>query len=146
MEMCCGYSLEAPHWGASNEYPQHLFSWRNKKNSNNFGWKKTALPEAMAYVLRSFSFLFGSTCYVLHILMLLPLSCLVHSFLFYHLHQLCLPVCIAPAMKGINNIFLISPWKHMLWYSLEVPNETLLMNTHKRMFSWKNKKNTNNFV
>ena len=21
----CGYSLEAPRWGASNEYPQHVF-------------------------------------------------------------------------------------------------------------------------
>ena len=30
--ICCGYSLEAPRWGASNEYPQHMFSWRNKKN------------------------------------------------------------------------------------------------------------------
>ena len=30
--ICCGYSLEAPHRGASNEYPQHMFSWRNKKN------------------------------------------------------------------------------------------------------------------
>ena len=28
----CGYSLEAPRWGASNEYSQHMFSWRNKKN------------------------------------------------------------------------------------------------------------------
>ena len=27
-----GYSLEAPHRGASNEYPQHMFLWRNKKN------------------------------------------------------------------------------------------------------------------
>ena len=26
-----GYSLEAPHRGTSNEYPQHIFSWRNKK-------------------------------------------------------------------------------------------------------------------
>ena len=26
------YSLEAPHRGASNEYPQRMFSWRNKKN------------------------------------------------------------------------------------------------------------------
>ena len=29
--ICCGYSLEAPHRGASNEYPQHMFLWRNKK-------------------------------------------------------------------------------------------------------------------
>ena len=26
--------------GASNEYPQHMFSWRNKKNINTFGLKK----------------------------------------------------------------------------------------------------------
>ena len=30
--LCCVYSLEAPRWGASNEYPQNTFSWRNKKN------------------------------------------------------------------------------------------------------------------
>ena len=29
--ICCGYSLEVPHQGASNEYPQHMFSSRNKK-------------------------------------------------------------------------------------------------------------------
>ena len=32
MKTCCGYSLEAPLQGASNEYPQHMFSLRNKKN------------------------------------------------------------------------------------------------------------------
>ena len=30
--ICYGYSLEAPHRGTSNEYPQHMFSLRNKKN------------------------------------------------------------------------------------------------------------------
>ena len=30
--LCCGYSLEAPQRGASNEYPQHMFLWRNKKD------------------------------------------------------------------------------------------------------------------
>ena len=29
--ICCGYSLEAPRRGASNEYHKHMFSWRNKK-------------------------------------------------------------------------------------------------------------------
>ena len=29
--ICCGYSLEAPQWGASNEYPQHMFQRRNQK-------------------------------------------------------------------------------------------------------------------
>ena len=30
--ICCGYSIEVPHRGTSNEYPQHMFSLRNKKN------------------------------------------------------------------------------------------------------------------
>ena len=34
------YSLEAPRRGASNEYPQHMFLWRSKKNINTFGLKK----------------------------------------------------------------------------------------------------------
>ena len=38
--ICCGYALEAPHRGASNAYPQHMFLWRNKKNINTFGLKK----------------------------------------------------------------------------------------------------------
>ena len=29
----CGYSLELPHWGGSNEYPQSMFLSRNKKNN-----------------------------------------------------------------------------------------------------------------
>ena len=29
MNTCCGYSLKVPHWGASNKYPQHIFSCRN---------------------------------------------------------------------------------------------------------------------
>ena len=29
----CGYSLEPPQWGNSNEYPQYLLLSRNKKNN-----------------------------------------------------------------------------------------------------------------
>ena len=29
----CWYSLELPHWGSSNEYPQSMFLSRNKKNN-----------------------------------------------------------------------------------------------------------------
>ena len=29
--ICCGYSLEVPHWGTSNGYPHHIFSWRNSQ-------------------------------------------------------------------------------------------------------------------
>ena len=38
--MCCGYSLEAPRQGASNEYLQHMFLLRNKKDSSIFRMKK----------------------------------------------------------------------------------------------------------
>ena len=38
--ICCGYSLEAPQRGASNDYPQHMFSWRNKKDISIFRMKK----------------------------------------------------------------------------------------------------------
>ena len=30
--ICCGYSLESPRQGDSNEYPQHMFLWRTDKN------------------------------------------------------------------------------------------------------------------
>ena len=30
--VCCGYWLEAPHRGTSNEYPQHMFLWRTGEN------------------------------------------------------------------------------------------------------------------
>ena len=29
--ICCGYSLEVPLQGTSNEYPQHMFLSKNKK-------------------------------------------------------------------------------------------------------------------
>ena len=43
--ICCGYSLEVPRRGTSNEYPQHIFSWRNKKNTNVFWLEKASLLE-----------------------------------------------------------------------------------------------------
>ena len=41
------YSLEAPRRGASNEYPQHMFLWRNKKDISIFRLKKSALSVSM---------------------------------------------------------------------------------------------------
>ena len=42
------YSIEAPQRGTSNEYPQHMFLLRNKKNIDTF-WlkKKNALSRAI---------------------------------------------------------------------------------------------------
>ena len=39
------FSLEAPWQGASNEYPQHMFLWRNKQKINTFGLKKASNHE-----------------------------------------------------------------------------------------------------
>ena len=53
--VCCGYLLEAPRRGASNEYPQHMFSWRNKKTVNTFGSKKHLIKSYMrtsTYILK----------------------------------------------------------------------------------------------
>ena len=43
--ICCEYSLEVPWRGASNEYPQCMFSSRNKKNIDTFWLKKAPYQE-----------------------------------------------------------------------------------------------------
>ena len=57
--ICCGYSLEAPHRGASNEYPQHIFLWRNKKKFTrypplsrpmNYYWPLSYMSSSLAEV------------------------------------------------------------------------------------------------
>ena len=45
--LCCGYLLEAPLRGASNENQQHMFSLRNKKRYRHFSNEKSALSVAM---------------------------------------------------------------------------------------------------
>ena len=47
--ICCEYSLEAPHRGACNEYPQRMFSSRNKKNIYLIIWI-LFLARAMKYL------------------------------------------------------------------------------------------------
>ena len=50
------FSLEAPRRGASNEYLQHMFPCRNKKNSNNFRMKNRpylVLWSVYMYILQS---------------------------------------------------------------------------------------------
>ena len=49
--VCCGYSLEVPHQDASNEYPQHMFSCRNKKNINTLVLKKKHLIKSYVSIL-----------------------------------------------------------------------------------------------
>ena len=46
-----GYSLEAPRRGASNEYPQHMFVWRNKKNLSH-SYHQTLLNNSSDYNIK----------------------------------------------------------------------------------------------
>ena len=42
-DILCGYSLEVPHRGTSNEYPQHhMFTWTNNKKINTLRFKKAS--------------------------------------------------------------------------------------------------------
>ena len=53
-KICCGYSLESPHRGASDDYPQHMFSWRNKKNIIRipaFIWRYGPSALGMVFIL-----------------------------------------------------------------------------------------------
>ena len=51
----CGFSLEAPHWGTSNEYPQYIcFLCRMKKNRITFWLKKSLLPGTMWVLIWNF--------------------------------------------------------------------------------------------
>ena len=43
-----GYSLEAPNWGTSNGYPQHMLLWRNEKNINTFWLNKSTFYRAIS--------------------------------------------------------------------------------------------------
>ena len=43
--ICCGYSLEAPRLGASNEYPQHMVLYRSKQKYKYFSTGKVPYLE-----------------------------------------------------------------------------------------------------
>ena len=43
------YLIEAPLWGASNEYPQHMFLWQSKKNISTFWFIKAPYLELEPY-------------------------------------------------------------------------------------------------
>ena len=47
--ICCGYSLEAPRRGASNEYTQHMFLWRNGENYPRIITKYSSLTSPLNY-------------------------------------------------------------------------------------------------
>ena len=51
----CGYSLELPHRGGSNDYPQSMFFSRNKKNNvypckTQFYYIKVGMKRGQNYI------------------------------------------------------------------------------------------------
>ena len=60
----CGYSLEVPQQGASNEYPQHMFSYRIKTILVLFGRNKA--PYLMLWTLRRQTWIFTLCIYPEH--------------------------------------------------------------------------------
>ena len=52
IDKCCGYSLEAPRWGASNEYPQHASLWRNEKYYPRIIIKYSSLTSPLGFNFR----------------------------------------------------------------------------------------------
>ena len=83
----CGYSLELPQWGGSNEYPQSMFLSRNKKHyvypcKPQFYYIKWGLKGSKLY----------RYVFVMWAYMYLQIR-----------------------MEYPKNIFFVSSWKHMLW-------------------------------
>ena len=59
--ICCGYSLEVPPWGTSNEYHHHMFSWRNKKNISTFGLTHLRLFYLFFFTFTQHNWILGQT-------------------------------------------------------------------------------------
>ena len=66
--LCCGYSLEAPWWGISNEY-HTTFLWRNKKN---------VISISLIWSCEKYLLFTHKEMLILHTL---PIVCFVLSFL-----------------------------------------------------------------
>ena len=49
--ICCGYSLEVPHWGTSNEYPQHMDLRRNWENYLRIIFKYSSITSLLLFDL-----------------------------------------------------------------------------------------------
>ena len=48
--LCCGYSLKAYRQGPSDEYPEHMFLWKNKNTDTFRLKKKVPFLELSAYM------------------------------------------------------------------------------------------------
>ena len=93
--ICCGYSLEVPRRGTSNEYPQHMFSLRNTKDIGIFQMKKA--PYLLLSLITSFHLDFCASIKIEQILNSYPLTILTGK-LFGFLKTLARHCCTASAI------------------------------------------------
>ena len=115
-----GYSLEMPCFGASNEYSQHVFSWKNKKNLfliPTLVWSYAYAPDKRKYQIFYQDFLFFISPWK-HMLWVLIRSASVRHFYWVSQHMF---------LQRERKISTIFGWKKEektlyleLWYSLEI--------------------------
>ena len=83
--ICCGYEIEAPWWGTSNEYPQHIFfieKWRKLPQNYHQVIRYLLESEAVEYILYSSTIIYNSFLLRLclwALLLLLPRKKLTHG-------------------------------------------------------------------
>ena len=98
----CGYSLEVPQWGTSNdwgtsnEYPQGMFSWRNVKNINVWLRKKKKPNLELCNHIVSLQFL---TQYLLYVC-----SICFHEGLTWDHLSVCKPILVRHADKHWRSV------------------------------------------
>ena len=115
----CGYSLEPPRWGGSNEYPQSTLLSRNKKN-NVYPWKLQFYNIKVGFkgikiVLACFRDVEKSTTFEF-----ITKTCLHNADpLKPHFYIAKL------GFIGVNIIFLISAQKHRLWVLIRTASHNL---------------------
>ena len=114
------YSLEAPCWGTSDEYSQHMFSWRNKKITNTVGLKKTSYQEIRFYLILPLK---PKLCHLTQIVSLRH-TCTVMEFVVFYSYKFCDTEC-----------FCLD--KVLFFFFFFFLSFVLLKSVHK-MFLWRN--------
>ena len=109
----CGYSLEVLQWGTSNEYPQYMFLWRNKKNSSTLNLvEKSVLSEAVIHYM-TLHIIFKDTYLWFQCFEILRGLCTLEKFsaILWKWEYLWLPVCFSTheAQSGFT-----LKWKNLL--------------------------------
>ena len=131
--ICYGYSLEAPYQGASIDYPQCEFSWRNKKKSYADTFYYLGLCKGKA-----FFYLPGLWKYHAQLVQLVPFPWGQEISVYFSWNKDLLVL----AKKGIQSMkyifFLFLEENICCLYSLEAPHQGASSENSQHMFSARN--------